>query len=129
MLSHQPLLQLQRDLYDIPPGRERFDTYIATMRDEDGDMKLPLPAMNPMAKDHVPALLDAYLALGADEVAQAIIKNMAQVRIAVLRTHLSSFHQQLGVLAFRNKIFMNLFYFSYFTSFLTGIWSSEDQVK
>lgn len=76
MLTHVPLLQLQRDLYNIPAGRERFDAYIAEMRGADGEMRLPLPAMNPMAKDHVPALLDEYLALGADEIAQTIIDGL-----------------------------------------------------
>jgi len=34
-----------------------------------GDLALPLVAMNPMGKDHVPALIDAYLALDAERVA------------------------------------------------------------
>ncbi len=75
MLTHEPLLQLQRDLYRIPLGRKRFDTYIKTMTDSDGGMKLPLSAMNPMAKDHVPLLLDTYLSLNADERAQAIVED------------------------------------------------------
>lgn len=76
MLTHVSLLQLQRDLYNIPAGRERFDAYIAELRDADGEMRLPLPAMNPMAKEHVPALLDEYLELGADEIAQTIIAGL-----------------------------------------------------
>ncbi len=76
MLTHAPLLQLQRDLYNIPAGRERFNAYIAELRDNDGEMRLPLPAMNPMAKEHVPALLDEYLALGADDIAQTIIDDL-----------------------------------------------------
>ena len=75
MLTHEPLLQLQRDLYRLPLGRKRFDTYIKTMTDSDGGMKLPLSAMNPMAKDHVPLLLDTYLSLNADERAQAIVED------------------------------------------------------
>ncbi len=76
MLTHTPLLQLQRDLYDIPAGRKRFDTYISKLRGPDGEMALPLSAMNPMAKEHVPTLLDDFLALGADGAAQAIVERL-----------------------------------------------------
>ena len=48
---------------------ERFREYIKTMTDpETGDLALPLVAMNPMGKDHVPALIDEYLALGAERL-------------------------------------------------------------
>ena len=69
-LSLLPLLQIQRDLYALPRGFERFREYIKTMTDpETGDLALPLVAMNPMGKDHVPALIDQYLALGAEQIA------------------------------------------------------------
>ena len=69
-LSFLPLLQIQRDLYALPRGMERFREYIKTMTDPDtGDMALPLVAMNPMGKDHIPALIDEYLALGAEKIA------------------------------------------------------------
>jgi hypothetical protein len=65
-----PLLRVQRELYALPRSMERFRAYIATMTDADtGDLALPLVAMNPMAKDHVPALLDDYLRLDADVMA------------------------------------------------------------
>ena len=55
----------------MPRGMERFREYIKTMTDaETGDLALPLVAMNPMGKDHVPALIDEYLALGAEEIAE-----------------------------------------------------------
>ena len=69
-LTFVPLLQVQRDLYALPRGMERFREYIRTMTDaETGDLSLPLMAMNPMGKDHVPALIDAYLALDAETIA------------------------------------------------------------
>jgi hypothetical protein len=69
-----PLLQVLRDLYAMPRGMERFQAYIHTMTDADtGDLKLPLVAMNPMGRDHVPALLDELLALQADEVGAAAV--------------------------------------------------------
>ncbi|MEM7111629.1 MAG: hypothetical protein AAF614_04305 [Chloroflexota bacterium] len=77
-LKYTPLLQLQRDLYKIPRGYERFKQYIAEMVDpETKDMKIPLPAMNPMGKDHIPALLDRYLAFDADEVADEAVTRAA----------------------------------------------------
>lgn len=70
-LTFLPLLQVQRDLYALPRGFERFREYIKTMTDpETGDLALPLVAMNPMGKDHVPALIDQYIALDAERVAQ-----------------------------------------------------------
>ena len=69
-LSFLPLLQIQRDLYALPRGMERFREYIRTMTDpETGDLALPLVAMNPMGKDHVLALIDEYIALGAEQIA------------------------------------------------------------
>src|SRR5512134_690237 len=67
-LEYVPLLQVQRDLYKLPRGYERFREYLRTMVDpESGDLKLPLVAMNPMGKDHLPPFLDHLLAIGADE--------------------------------------------------------------
>ncbi len=64
--TYVPLLSLQRDLYRVP-GRDRFRAYLHEMIDwEIEDMKLPLFAMNPKAKDHVPAFLDHLLAIDAD---------------------------------------------------------------
>lgn len=70
-----PLLQLQRDLCEQRPGPARFAEYIRTMRGgSTDDMELPLSAFNPMAKDHVPALLDSYLRLDADKVARSAVQ-------------------------------------------------------
>jgi hypothetical protein len=66
-LEYMPLLQVQRDLYAMPRDRTRFDAYLAAMTDAaTGDLALPLSAMNPMGKEHVPALLDQYLAADTD---------------------------------------------------------------
>ena len=66
-----PLLQTQRDLYSLPRGPERFRAYLETMLNSDGtDVRLPpLVAMNPMGKDHLPALLDSLLAMEAEVTA------------------------------------------------------------
>jgi hypothetical protein len=76
-LTFVPLLRVQRELYAMPRGMERFREYIKTMTDpETGDLALPLVAMNPMGKDHVPALIDEYLALGAEEIAEEAIADV-----------------------------------------------------
>jgi hypothetical protein len=66
-----PLLQIQRDLYSLPRGPERFRAYLKTVVNAEGtDVRLPpLVAMNPMGKDHLPALLDALLAMDAEATA------------------------------------------------------------
>ena len=75
-LALLPLLEIQRDLYAMPRGMERFRDYIKTMTDpETGDLALPLVAMNPMGKDHIPALIDEYIALGAERVAGEAIES------------------------------------------------------
>jgi hypothetical protein len=58
----------------MPRGMERFREYIRQMTDpETGDLALPLVAMNPMGKDHVPGLIDEYLALDAEAIATQAI--------------------------------------------------------
>lgn len=77
-LTFVPLLRIQRELYDLPRNMERFNAYLAAMKDPStGELKLPLVAMNPMGKEHVPALLDEWLALGADEIAARAVADAA----------------------------------------------------
>jgi len=65
-----PLLQLQRDLYCLPRGPERFRRYLLQMIDwETEEVRLPLFNLNPMAREHVPARLDELLAMDADGIA------------------------------------------------------------
>jgi hypothetical protein len=71
-LEYVPMLGIQRELYDLPRSMERFRAYLRTMTDaQTGDLALPLVAMNPMGKDHVPALLDRYLEFQADGLGEA----------------------------------------------------------
>ena len=59
----------QRDLYRLPRGPGRFEAYLATMLTRyRQEVALPLVAMNPMGKDHLPVFLDAALALDAEAV-------------------------------------------------------------
>jgi hypothetical protein len=85
-LTFVPLLRVQRELYAMPRGMERFREYIKTMVDADtGDLALPLVAMNPMGKDHVPALIDEYLSLGAEEIAEEAVQQ-ARAKAPALQT-------------------------------------------
>src|SRR5262245_951567 len=73
-LEFVPLLHIQRDLYNQPRGMDRFRAYMRTMvGGKTGDVELPLGAMNPMAREHVPALLDNLLELRADGIGAAAV--------------------------------------------------------
>lgn len=81
-----PLLRAQRDLYDLPRGPERFAAYLRLMTDaRTGDLVLPLGHLNPMAREHVPALLDAYLALDAEAVGARAVAEVAATLKPLLR--------------------------------------------
>jgi hypothetical protein len=76
-LHYVPLLRVMRELHSIPRGQppdfngmKRFRQYLRTIfpPDQSADELIPLLAMNPMGKDHVTALLDAYLAMDADAI-------------------------------------------------------------
>jgi hypothetical protein len=70
LLDYVPLLQVQRDLYSMPRGMSRFREYLRTMVDPvEQDLKLPLVAMNPMGKEHLPVFLDQLISFNADDVA------------------------------------------------------------
>jgi hypothetical protein len=72
-LSHIPLLKIQRELCEIPRGRDRFDVYLSKMIGPRRDLALPLSAFNPMAKDHVVARLDELLEQVAERICQQSI--------------------------------------------------------
>jgi hypothetical protein len=85
-LEYVPLLRVMRELQGIPRGqppdfhgKRRFKQYLRTIFDYDRKVvKLPLLlAMNPMGKDHVTALLDAYLALDADGLGARVAAEVA----------------------------------------------------
>ena len=81
-LRHEPLLQLQRDLYRLPRGFERFREYLRVMTNAAGDdLQYPLVGMNPTGNDHLPAMLDELLALDADGVAARAVAD-AQAALA-----------------------------------------------
>jgi hypothetical protein len=71
--EYVPLLQIQRDLHDLPRDYTRFKQYLHTILKHNrlGIDLPPLVAMNPMGKDHVTHLLDEFLAIDADKIAGA----------------------------------------------------------
>lgn len=74
-VEHVPLLQIERDLHDIPRGMDRFEAYLKTMtNDARDDVKfVPMLVMNPMGREHVSERLDELLALNADTIAAAAV--------------------------------------------------------
>jgi hypothetical protein len=70
-LDYLPLLRIQQELQGLPRNYDRFRQYVRTMVNRYGEngMLIPLLYANPMARDHVTALLDGLLALDADGVA------------------------------------------------------------
>jgi hypothetical protein len=78
-LTYVPLLATLRAVYAIPRGRERFETYLNTVLNKDrSDIGvLPLLAANPMAKEHVTALLDDLLALNAEGIGARVMAEAA----------------------------------------------------
>lgn len=63
-----PLLQIQRELLDIPHGMERFNSYLDTVlnKTKDDVELVPMLAMNPMSREHVAGALDRLLAIEAE---------------------------------------------------------------
>jgi hypothetical protein len=95
-LDYVPLLRVMRNIQSIPRGQppdfngmKRFRQFVRTifprkkngMIDENAVYLIPLLAINPMAKDHVTALLDAYLAMDADGIGARVAAEVA-VRLA-----------------------------------------------
>jgi hypothetical protein len=85
-LDYVPLLRVMREIQSIPRGqppdfngKKRFRHYLRTIFDYDRKIcKLPLLlAMNPMGKDHVTALLDAYLAMDGDGIGARVAAEVA----------------------------------------------------
>lgn len=68
-----PLLRQERELYDVPRGRERFQAYLKAMTLGTGEAALPLAVLNPMGREHVGEYLDRMIAMGVeDAAAQAV---------------------------------------------------------
>src|SRR5262245_45327743 len=78
-LEYVPLLQIPRELHDIPRGLRRFRQYLRTiMNHRRNTVELPsLLAMNPMGREHVTELLDALLVLDADAIAARAVAEAA----------------------------------------------------
>ncbi|MBK6938627.1 MAG: hypothetical protein IPH13_00260 [Planctomycetes bacterium] len=75
-VDYVPLLDVARNLYRMPLGQARFQEYLRVLRTDDRSYVRypPLVSMNPMAKEHVLACIDAYRALDADAIARATIE-------------------------------------------------------
>src|SRR5215831_4288641 len=79
-LDYVPLLRVMRELHSIPRGQppdfngmKRFRHYLRTIFPRDENALL----MNPLGKDHVTALLDAYLAMDGDGIGARVTAEAA----------------------------------------------------
>jgi hypothetical protein len=77
--NYVPLLPLQRGLQGLPRNYDRFREYLHRIMNPEGTGPALTPMLlgNPMAKEHVTALLDALLALDADGVAARAMAEVA----------------------------------------------------
>ena len=82
-LNLVPTLEVQRDLCRIERGGDRFRAYLTAMVGAGGELKLPLPLFNPMAREHVAALLDRLIAAGAEATAREAL-GAAELRLAAV---------------------------------------------
>lgn len=83
-LTYVPLLRELRELYRRPRDLRRFKAYLhLTLDVAAGRVKLPTLNINPMAGEHVARCLDALLALDADDVAEAAVREAGPVLAGV----------------------------------------------
>src|SRR5215471_5917592 len=91
-LDYVPLFRVMREIQGIPRGQppgfngmKRFRHFVRRIfpRKKNGEIDenavylIPLLSINPMAKDHVTALLDAYLAMDADGIGARVTAEAA----------------------------------------------------
>lgn len=87
--QYVPLLHHLEELYRMPRSLERFQAYLATVLNAEGDDVdlVPLVATNPMAKEHALELVRQLLAMGAEEIAEQAVEQ-AQTELPNLAQHL-----------------------------------------
>lgn len=78
-LRFVPILQTQRNIQGMRRDRTRFATYIRAITPDSVDHPglVPLVTANPMARNHVTALLDRLLDLQAEEIAHNAVREAA----------------------------------------------------
>ena len=91
-----PLLQTQRDLYEVPRGPARFGAYLEAITGGGEDLVLPLAGMNPLGKEHVAALVDSLLAWDAEARVAEVLAG-AEERLSALDETLSGDSLKVGL--------------------------------
>jgi hypothetical protein len=78
----EPLLKTLLEVYRVPPGKERFEAYIAATiagATRASDVACPpLVMANPMAKEHANQQLETWLKLGAEEELVVLLEQANQ---------------------------------------------------
>ena len=78
----RPILKEMRDLYRIPPSRERFDSYLFLLQgNSKDDMKTPVAGYNPMGKEVVTDKLDALIQMNAEGLAALEIEAFNSINV------------------------------------------------
>ncbi len=78
-LTYVRLLELERELYRLPRGHNRFKAYLRMTLDYNtpAGPPSPLTVMNPAAREHVAEHLDALLAFDAEGIAERAMQEAA----------------------------------------------------
>ena len=78
-LTHVPLLHVQRELYAMPRGMGALSRiHQDDGRRENGRFGAAARGDEPDGNHHVPALIDEYLALGAEDIAKEAVSAIAR---------------------------------------------------
>lgn len=72
-----PVIDAMLELYQKPLAPARFQDYLKLLQgDTKGDLALPLGGFNPMAKEHAREKLQALKALGAEDIAAEVSRDL-----------------------------------------------------
>ncbi len=64
------------EFYHLPRSSSRFNEYLNILIGRSGDMKMPIPHFNPMAKEHIINKLSHLKALHIEEIASTVIEKV-----------------------------------------------------
>lgn len=81
-IEYVSVLQIHRDLQELPRNSDRFHKYLEVIGCDNGEASiLRLPSLliaNPMGKEHVTSHLDELIAMGADATAAQAVQEAAK---------------------------------------------------
>ena len=74
-----PLLEIQRNLQGMRRDKARFKSYLGSLLTPDGNncALAPLVLFNPMGREHVTAVLDQLIEMGAESILAKVVEDTA----------------------------------------------------